>query len=167
MTTLTLQDFLTYIHAFNAQNYTLQHTFYHRTVSLTLPDPDIPPLKSSPAIQSHYDTIHALAHETVVPMIVLIDANRVFFSMEAYFQYRIDTDNAVHGYSVKAGDVIRVKVWAVYEIVEGKMGAIVCCAVGDECLGKVEIGDVVAESWGRADESVRSVWEREFGEGIF
>lgn len=72
----------------------------------------------------------------------------------------------MHGYSVHAGDVIRVKVWAVYEIVDGKMGGIECCAVGEEFLGKVEIRDVVRESWGRADEGVRSVWGREFGEWI-
>lgn len=73
-------------------------------------------------------------------MIVLIDKQRIFFSMEAYFQYRIDTDNAVHGYSVKTGDVIRVKAWAVYEVVEGKMGAVECCAVGDELWGAWRLG---------------------------
>lgn len=87
MSSLSLSNFLKYIKAFNAKDYTTQHTFYHPSVTLTLPDPQIGTLHGSFGKSTHYASVHAHARETVVPMIVLIDSklNRIFFSMEAYF----------------------------------------------------------------------------------
>lgn len=38
--------------------------------------------------------------------------------------------------------------WALYDIVDGKMAGIVCNALGDEFLGQVDVDECIGESWG-------------------
>ncbi|KAJ5745498.1 hypothetical protein N7520_010680 [Penicillium odoratum] len=156
---MSLKHFLKYIEAFNAKDYELQHSFYHPDVTLAIPDPEIGTLVGSSGIMNHYAKVHANAQETVVPMFVMIDGPRIFLSMEAYFLYIRTTDEAVHSHKVKPGDVIRVKVWAVYDMVEDKMARITCNALSDELLGQVNVNDMIQESWSRADEKVKAYWK--------
>ncbi|KAJ5113520.1 hypothetical protein N7456_002054 [Penicillium angulare] len=156
---MSLKHFLDYIKAFNARDYKLQHSFYHKDVTLTIPDPEIGTLIGSDGIMNHYAKVHANAKETVVPMFVMMDEKRIFFSMEAYFYYTKAIDNAVHSHKVNPGDVIRVKVWAVYEMRGGKMAQITCSALSDELLGQVNVDDLIKESWDRADDNVKAYWK--------
>lgn len=155
---LTLKEFLQYIKAFNAKDYTAQHNFYHQEVTLAIPDPEIGTLIGSKGVMNHYAKVHADANETIVPMIVMIDEKRIFFSMEAYFYYLRATNNAVHSHKVEAGDVIRVKVWAVYDMKDGKMAKITCNALCDEFLGQVDVEEMVRESWSRVDDVIKDAW---------
>lgn len=155
---LSLKESLNYIKAFNAKDYPLQHSFYDKDVTLTIPDPEIGTLVGSKGVMDHYSGVHAKARETVVPMIVMMDEKRIFFSMEAYFYYLIATDDAVHSHKVNSGDVIRVKVWALYDMKDGKMAKIVCNALGDELLGQVNVDDMIKESWSRVDDTIKAAW---------
>ena len=159
---LSLKEFLKYISAFNARDYQLQHSFYHDDVKMVIPDPEIGTLFGSTGIMTHYRMVHADAQETVVPMFVMIDEKRIFLSMEAYFYYTRATDKAVHGHTVKPGDVIRVRVWAIYDMQDGKMACITCCnALGDEFLGQVDVDELITDSWSRADDDVKACWKDE------
>ncbi|KAJ5380057.1 uncharacterized protein N7496_002485 [Penicillium cataractarum] len=155
---ISLQQFLRYIKAFNAKDYHVQHQFYDPEVRLVIPDPAIGTLHGSKGIMKHYSVVHGSAKETVVPMFVMIDGARVLFSMETYFLYLEPTENAVHGYKVRAGDVIRVKVWALYDMKDGKMLQITCNGLSDEMLGQVDVEALIEESLSRADENVRAEW---------
>ncbi|CAI7595570.1 unnamed protein product [Penicillium pancosmium] len=154
---LSLKEFLNYIKAFNAKDYAAQHEFYDKDVTLTIPDPEIGTLVGSKGVMEHYSIVHADANETVVPMIAMIDENRIFFSMEAYFYYLRATENAVHSHKVKPGDVIRVKVWALYDMKNGKMAKIVCNALSDELLGQVNVDEAIQESWSRLSVEIKNI----------
>lgn len=69
----------------------------------------------------HYSVVHAAAEERVVPIFMIMDERRILLSMGTYFYYAQATEKAVHGYRVNAGDVIRVKVWAIYGLLNNKM----------------------------------------------
>lgn len=153
---LSRTDFLAYIKAFNTRDYTFQHSFYSPSITMILPDPAIPPLLGPAAISQHYAQVHSVARETVVPITVLNDNDKVFFVMEVYFQYLMDTDEGVHGKKVKEGDVFSVTVWALYDLDErGKMVRIRCNLWEERMLGKVEVGPLIEESRGRAQEDLR------------
>ncbi|KAJ5714975.1 uncharacterized protein N7483_012156 [Penicillium malachiteum] len=100
---ISLKHFLEYLKAFNAKDYNLQHSFYHKNVTLAIPDPEIGTLIGSNGIMNHYATVHASAKETVVPMFVIMDEKRIFLNMEAYFCYTKATDKAVHSHKTKPG----------------------------------------------------------------
>lgn len=155
---IPIQHFLQYIKAFNAKDYNVQHQFYHPDVRLVIPDPAVGTLYGSKGIIQHYSVVHGSAKETVVPMFVMMDGTRILFSMETYFLYEKPTDNAVHGYEVQKGDVIRVKVWALYDMKDGKMLQITCNALGDEMLGQVDMEALIEDSLSRADENIRREW---------
>ena len=78
--------------------------------------------------------------------------------MEAYFYYLRATNNAVHSHKVEAGDVIRVKVWAVYDMKDGKIAKISCNALCDEFLDQVDVEEMVRESWSRVDDVIKDAW---------
>ncbi|KAM5344660.1 hypothetical protein ACJ41O_013195 [Fusarium nematophilum] len=155
-TKLDAQRFLGYIRAFNAADYPAQHAYYADGVELVLPDSAIPTLKGSSAIMEHYKAIHASADETVVPIIVLSDRGRLFLQMEAYFHYREEVEKAVHDYHVYAGDVVRIRCCAIYDLNDdGKMERITCYGFSQELLGQVDIKDKIRESESRADADLR------------
>ena len=156
---ITRRQFLQYIEAFNAKDYATQHDFYHPNIRLVIPDPNIGTLYGSTEIMEHYSVVHDSAEETVVPMVVMIEGDRVFFMMETYFRYTKATDIAVHGYKVQAGDIIRVKVWATYDMKDGKMLQITCNALSDELLGHIDVNRAIEESWDRADDNVKVEWK--------
>lgn len=156
---MSLKQFLRYIEAFNAKDYKLQHSFYHKDVTLVIPDPEIGTLIGSVGIMNHYAKVHADAQETVVPMFVMIDGARILLSMETYFLYTRTTDQAVHSHRVIPGDVIRVKVWAIYDMLDGKMAKITCNALSLEFLGQVNVNELIQESWSRVDENVKASWK--------
>jgi ketosteroid isomerase-like protein len=159
---ISRREFLRYIEAFNAKDYATQHSFYHSDVRLVIPDPKVGTLYGPAGIMNHYSVVHDLAEETVVPMIVLIDGDLVFFIMETYFRYTKPTDHAVHGHKVRVGDVIRVKVWATYEMKDGKMLQIRCNGLTDELLGQIDVDKAIEDSWNRADEKVKAEWKPKF-----
>lgn len=153
---LSRQDFLTYIQSFNTRNYAHQHSFYAENVTLILPDPAIPPLKGSAAITKHYSGVHAVADETVVPMVVMNDGDKVFLLMEVYFRYTVDTDEGVHSQKVKKGDVFKVTVWALYDIDDaGKMETIRCNLWDEKLFGQVDVDRLISESKARAQPDLR------------
>ncbi|KXT03039.1 hypothetical protein AC578_652 [Pseudocercospora eumusae] len=148
---LSREDFLTYIRHFNTRSYEKQHSFYAKDVVLILPDPAIPPLRGSEAIAAHYSGVHSLAQETVVPVVVMNDREHVFFEMEVYFKYIVDTDQGVHSQTVKKDDVFKVIVWALYDINEqGKMTKIRCNLWEEKLLGQVDVDELIQESKSRA-----------------
>jgi hypothetical protein len=157
MPNLTLNQFLDYIRAFNSRDYEKQHSYYASDVQLIIPDPAIGALHGSEGIKEHYAPIHAAATETVIPITVLVDRNKIFFEMEAYFQYFKATDRAVHGYKVEPGDVIKITSWALYDIDEsGKMKRIVCNLFAQELIqGQGDVKGLIKDSESRADSDVR------------
>lgn len=151
MPALSRKDFLSYIHSFNTRNYAHQHSYYAHDVVMTLPDPAIPPLKGPEAIAKHYEGVHGLAQETVVPMVVMNDGDKVFFEMDVYFKYVKDTDQGVHSTKVLKDDVFKVTVWALYDInEEGKMLRIRCNLWEEKLLGQMNVDQLVSESRSRA-----------------
>ncbi|RAH46896.1 nuclear transport factor 2 family protein [Aspergillus brunneoviolaceus CBS 621.78] len=158
MASLSLRQFLEYIRAFNAKDYQKQHSFYHPDVRLVLPDPEVGTLVGSEGIMNHYAVLHATAEETVVPILVMVDQGRIFFVMETYFRYCQATDRAVHGYNAQAGDVIKVTVWALYDMDGGKMKHITCNGLHHEFLGTADVNLPINESWSRADSTVKRCW---------
>lgn len=155
MPELSCEEFLEYIRAFNSRDYEKQHSFYDPHVTLTIPDPKVGTLYGSQGIKDHYGPLHADADETVVPIVVVTEGNKLFFIMDAYFKYKRKTDQAVHGHVVEAGDVLKVTVWAYYVLEKKKMTKIVCNLFNDEFLGKVDLKKYVMESQSRADPGLR------------
>lgn len=156
MTLLSRHDFLSYIKAFNTRDYEHQHSFYAANVTLILPDPAVAPLHGSAAITKHYSQVHSVAQETVIPMVVMNDGDKVFFVMEVYFKYLVDTDQGVHSRSAQKDDVFKVTVWALYDIdAEGKMATIRCTLWEEKMLGQVDVEPLITESRSRAQEDLR------------
>lgn len=123
---------------------------------MTLPDPAVAPLKGPAAIAKHYSGVHGVAQETVVPMVVMNDKDKVFFEMEVYFKYITDTDEGVHSQKVKKGDVFKVTVWALYDLDErGRMLTIRCNLWEEKMLGQVDVEPLIRESRSRAQEDLR------------
>ena len=148
--------FLDYLRAFNKADYSAQHSFYTDDVELVLPDPAIDTLKGKKAVLAHYQLIHASAKETVVPIIVLSDRNKIFLQMEAFFVYQREVEHAVHDYHVYPSDVIKISCCAVYDLdAEGKMKRITCHLFNQELLGKVDIENEIKESQSKADIDLR------------
>jgi len=71
--------------------------------------------------------------------------------METYFQYKIATDNAVHGYKVVPGDVIKITSWACYDVEDKKMTKINCNLYEEKLLGQVDMKACIRDSESRAD----------------
>ncbi|KAK4628295.1 uncharacterized protein CLAFUR5_04448 [Fulvia fulva] len=156
MPRLSRQDFLSYIRSFNTRSYEHQHTFYAPDITMTLPDPAVPILRGPEAISKHYAQVHRVAEETVVSMVVVTEYDHVFFEMEVYFKYVVDTDKDVHGTTVQEGDVFKVTVWALYVIDEaGKMRSIRCNLWEEKMLGQFEMGPLIEESRSRAQVDLR------------
>ncbi len=155
MSNLTRIEFLDYIRAFNEKDYDKQHAFYHESVELVIPDPKVGTLKGSSGIMQHYASVHALADETVIPMVVMAERDKLFLLMEAYFKYKRDTDQAVHEHNVRQGDVLKVTVWALYGMEGKKMKHITCNLFKDELLGQVDIKACVRDSESRAEPDLR------------
>lgn len=89
-------------------------------------------------------------------MVVMNDGDKVFFEMEVYFKYTTDTDKGVHSQKVRKGDVFTVTVWALYDLDErGKMVKIRCNLWEERMLGQVEVGPLIEESRGRAQEDLK------------
>ena len=152
---LTRGEFCDYIQAFNAKDLEKQHAFYHDKVELIIPDPTIGTLEGSSGIREHYKSVHALANETVIPILVMTEPGKVFFIMEAYFQYLVDTDKAVHEHKVKQGDVLKVTVWAFYTLEDRKMKKITCNLFDHQLLGQVNVKTCIRDSESRAEPDLR------------
>ena len=61
----------------------------------------------------------------------------------------------VFGYAVESGDVVKIRVWAYYEVEEGKMRRIVCNLFQSWALGKVDVRELIRESESRAEPDLR------------
>ena len=156
MPRLSRQDFLSYIRSFNTRSYEHQHSFYARDITMTLPDPAVPVLHGPDAVSKHYAQVHSVAEETVVPMVVVTEDDHVFFEMEVYFKYSVDTDKGVHSTTARKGDVFKVTVWALYVISEeGKMQSIRCSLWEERMFGQVEVEPLIEESRSRAQVDLR------------
>lgn len=81
--------------------------------------------------------VHAAAQETIVPIFVIIDEKRICLSIETYFYYTQATDKAVDRHTVKAGNMIHMKVWTIYDILHRKMAQITYNSISDKLLGEV------------------------------
>lgn len=157
--TISREDFLKYVRAFNAHDFEVQHDFYHEDVTLDLPDPQTPLLKGSDGIKSHYIPLFAVADEVLVPLAIAIDGHNIFYIMESYFTYKKKLPSGVFGHAVEPGDIIKIQVWAHYKIVDGKMKTIVCNLLHDVFLGKANLEEALAESKSRADPDLQDFFD--------
>lgn len=101
--------------------------------------------------------LFGVADEIITPMVVAVDGNNIFYIMESYFRYKVAQEKGVFGYKVEPGDVIKIRVWAHYVVVDGKMKAIVCNLFKNEFLGKVNMAEAIAESRSRADPELQNI----------
>ncbi|KAJ5359095.1 uncharacterized protein N7496_011508 [Penicillium cataractarum] len=154
MTALSRNDFLNYMRAFNAHDFETQYNFYADDVTLHIPDPKTGMLRGKDGIRGHYMPLFDVCDEYVVPMVVMNDAHKIFFIMESYFVYKTAREG-VFGYPVEAGDIIKIRVWAYYEVENGKMQRIVCNLFQSWFLGKVDIRELIRESESRAEPDLR------------
>ncbi|KAJ5380058.1 uncharacterized protein N7496_002486 [Penicillium cataractarum] len=158
MAPFTHNDFLEYVKSFNAKDFDKQYSFYHDDITLDIPDPQTGILRGKAGIRNHYLPLFDVADEYIVPMVIMVDGERVFYIMESSFRYnkRLD-EGGVFGFKVDDGDVIKIRVWAYYEIREGKFQSIVCNLFQKWFLGKVDMKEAIRESQSRATEGLRHV----------
>lgn len=155
--TISREKFLEYVRAFNAHDFDKQYSFYHDGVTLDIPDPQTGMLRGKEGIKGHYMPLFQEADEVIVPMVVAVDGHNIFYIMESYFRYRVHKDKGVFAYPVTPGDVVKIRVWAHYVVVDGRMKAIVCNLFKAYFLGKVDMAEHIAESRSRADAELRTI----------
>ncbi|KAF7539065.1 hypothetical protein G7054_g2478 [Neopestalotiopsis clavispora] len=156
--TISREEFLKYVRAFNAHDFEVQHSYYHEDVTLDLPDPQTPLLVGSEGIKSHYIPLFEVADEVLVPLVVAIDGHNIFYIMECYFTYKKKLPHGVFGHAVDVGDIVKIQVWAHYVVADGKMKTIVCNLLKDTFLGKANLEEAIEESKSRADEELKSFY---------
>jgi len=142
--------FLDYIRAFNAHDYDKQYSYYADDVTLDIPDPQTGMLRGKEGIKAHYLPLFDVCEEIVVPMVVAIEGKHVFYIMESYFKYTKKMEKGVFGYPVEVGDIIKIRVWAHYQVEDGLMKEIVCNLFKAEHLGQGDLKALVDESQSRA-----------------
>jgi hypothetical protein len=147
----TTDDFLDYIRAFNLPDWEKQHAFYAQDVTLDLPpDENIPTLKGSGGIKGHYGPLFSNFIEKIVPIEVLIEGERIFFWMETNFQ-ATKPGPAPSGFTVEPGDIVRIVVWAYYELEGGLMKTIVTNQLKREFIGKtMTLEEAIKDSQSRS-----------------
>ncbi|CAI7577348.1 unnamed protein product [Penicillium manginii] len=147
MAAITRANFLEYMRAFNAHDFEKQYSFYAEDVTLHIPDPKTGMLYGKDGIRGHYLPLFDVCDEYVVPMVVMNDSHKVLLIMESYFVYNSKLEG-VFGYAVEEGDIIKIRVWAYYEIENGKMQRI-------WFLGKGDIQELIRESESRAEPDLK------------
>ncbi|KAI1842672.1 hypothetical protein JX265_002723 [Neoarthrinium moseri] len=155
-TQITRKEFLEYVRAFNAHDFDKQYSYYDDDVILDLPDPQTGKLRGKKGIMAHYAPLFEVAEEVLVPMHLAVDGDNIFYVMESYFCYNKKLDHGVFGYPVEPGDIIKIRVWAHYQIKNKKMYYITCNLFQKWFLGKVSLKEAVAESRTRADDEFKS-----------
>lgn len=91
-----------------------------------------------------------------MPMVVVTEDDHVFFEMEVYFKYFVDTEKGPHSMTVKKDDVFKATIWALYITdVEGKMQSMRCNLWEEKMLGQVEVAPLIDESRSRAQVDLR------------
>ncbi|KAJ4228265.1 hypothetical protein NW757_014143 [Fusarium falciforme] len=161
--TISKDEFIQYVQAFNSHDFKRQYAFYHDDVILDIPDPQPGLLHGKEGIRKHYLHLFSEADEVIVPMVVAVDGNNIFYIMESYFRYRVKKDEGVFAYPVEPGDVVKIRVWAHYIVSEGKMKTIVCNLFKAHLLGKANLAEAIAESRSRADPELQRIpigWEQ-------
>jgi hypothetical protein len=154
----TRDDFLEYVKAFNAKGFDKRYAFYHDDIMLDIPDPQTGLLRGKAGIRDHYLPLFDVADEYIVPMVIMVDNNQVFYIMESYSRYKQKLDKGgVLGFKVDTGDVIKIRVWAYYEIRDGKFQSIVCNLWKKWFLGQVDMEEAIRDSQNRAAEVLRDV----------
>jgi len=132
----TTEHFLDYIRAFNIPDWDKQHAFYAKDVTLDLPpNGNLLTLKGSEGIKGHYRTLFGGFLEKIVPIDVLVEDDRIFFWMETNF-LATKPGPAPGGFTVEAGDIVRVTVWAHYVVEGDLMKTIVTNQLKGELIGK-------------------------------
>jgi hypothetical protein len=154
MATISRAEFINYMRAFNAHDFEKQYSFYADDVTLHIPDPKTGMLHGKEGIRGHYLPLFDVCDEYVVPMVVMNDGHKILLIMESYFVYKKQLEG-VFGYPVEEGDIIKIRVWAYYEIENGKMQRIVCNLFQSWFLGKGDIRELVRESESRAEPDLR------------
>lgn len=158
MEPFTRSDFLDYVQAFNSKDFDKQYSFYRDDITLDIPDPQTGLLCGKTGIRNHYLPLFEVAEEYIVPMVIMVDGERVFYIMESYFLYKKKLDEGgVFGFKVDVGDLIKIRVWAYYELRGGKFQSIVCNLHKKWFLGKVDMKEAICESQSRAAEDLRNV----------
>ncbi|KAI1841304.1 hypothetical protein JX265_005752 [Neoarthrinium moseri] len=153
---ISREEFLKYVRAFNAHDFEVQHSFYHKDVTLSLPDPQTSLLKGSEGIKAHYEPLFEAADEILVPIAVALDGHNIFYIMHSYFTYKKKLPAGVFGHAVEPGDIIKICVWAHYVVMDGKMKTIVCNLLYDSFLGKANLDEALAESRNIADPDLQN-----------
>ncbi|KIX08668.1 uncharacterized protein Z518_03325 [Rhinocladiella mackenziei CBS 650.93] len=151
MTKYTTEHFLGYIKAFNAKDWDVQHSYYAKDVVLDLPRGDnLPTYRGSEGIKSHYGPLLDKFTETIVPIELMIEEDRIFFIMETSFQAKTETIGP-SGFTCTPGDIIRVTVWAFYKMEGGLMKTITTNQLHGEFIGKrMTLEETIKDSQSRA-----------------
>ncbi|KAK2073428.1 hypothetical protein P8C59_007713 [Phyllachora maydis] len=145
-------DFLDYCRAFNRRDYAAMASYYTADVALTLPDPAAPALHGRGAVVEYYERLHATADETVVPVVLMADAARMFYVMDAYVRCKRAAACLLGYDDVGVGDVVMMRIWALYELSdEGRIARIECRLVKRALLGTVDLEERLEESRRAAD----------------
>ncbi|KAL1897612.1 hypothetical protein Sste5346_003918 [Sporothrix stenoceras] len=144
------QWFLDYMRAFNAHDFDKQYSYYTDDVILDIPDPQTGTLRGKDGIKAHYMPLFGVCEEIVVPMVLAIEGKHIFYIMESYFKYTKKMEKGVFGYPVDVGDVVKIRVWAHYQVENGLMKEIVCNLFKSEFLPQGNLKELVLESQSRA-----------------
>ena len=146
---LSRDDFVQYIAAFNRRDYAVQHSFYDDDIVLSIPERDTAPMTSKQQILDHYIELHANAEEILEPLEILAQDDRIFMETLAWFNYKQipnDGRGGVHGFKVQPGDVLRIQMWMIYEVVNDKFRLIRCNPYGKSFVGQKRLTDLVGTS---------------------
>jgi hypothetical protein len=115
MPVISLSEFKTYLQAFNARDYEVQHSFYDENVTLKLPT--VPLLEGKAAIVSQYKAVHPSFDEAIIPLDILINDHRIIILKRTVFGAREDTPDFL-GQPLKKGDVVVFAAYIHYEFNE-------------------------------------------------
>ena len=77
---------------------------------------------------------------------LLAQDDRIFMEALAWFKYKSipnDGRGGVHGFKVQPGDVLRIQMWMIYEVVNDKFHVIRCNPYGKSFIGKKQLIDLV------------------------
>ncbi|KAH9231996.1 hypothetical protein K456DRAFT_1726248 [Colletotrichum gloeosporioides 23] len=120
-----LASFKIYLKAYSDAEYDKVGSCYHEDVSILLPDKQF--VSGRVNFLEHLRRTHAIFTETLSIRTIILQAERSFVVMDAFFEAKKDAPpEAVGGKSFRKGEVAHFVVWALYQWSEGKIKSIEC-----------------------------------------
>ncbi|KAF4836121.1 hypothetical protein CGCSCA4_v012429 [Colletotrichum siamense] len=155
MATNDLASFKIYLKAYGDAEYDKVGSYYHEDVSILLPDKQF--VSGRVNFLEHLRRTHTLFTETLSIRTIILQGDRSFVVMDAFFEAKQDAPpEAVGGKSFQKDEMAHFVVWALYQWSEGKIQNIECIMRDATFFepGSTTIATLVEQSRRMADKGV-------------